>query len=170
MRIEMVWLEDIRSSTLVRKNRSRDRYEWKATTLDRVQARLSHHSIAMGGRHGDTDRWRWWVWPLWGSTEERTEGWRCGGEQTKRGIVVLFPPAVSHYSIKTPAATGALTVASIMTSAPFNTRPPHSGVYWVLVPLQCLSLLGSCVQQLAPPDPEPLKHLCVGVMRKWFIL
>lgn len=117
---------------------------------------------------GDRRRRRWWARLRWGSAEERREGWRWGGDQTKRGIVVLFPPAVSYYSIKTPAATGALTVASIMTSAPLNSLPPQCRVYWVLVPLQCSSHKGFCVQELAFPDPEPLKHLCCGVMRKCF--
>lgn len=117
---------------------------------------------------GDRRRGRWWVWLCWGSAEERREGWRWGGDQTKGGIVVLFPPAVSRYSIKTPAATGALTVASIMTSAPLNSLPPQCRVYWVLVPLQCSSHMGSCMQQLAFSDPEPLKRVCCGVMRKCF--
>lgn len=46
------------------------------------------------------------------------------GVETKRGIVEFFTSAVSHYSMKTQAATGALTVASIMTRAPLNSLPP----------------------------------------------
>lgn len=55
-----------------------------------------------------------------------------------------------------------------MTSAPLNYLPPRCRVYWVLVPLQCSSHMGFCVQQLASPDPEPMKHQRCEVMRNCF--
>lgn len=90
------------------------------------------------------DRWggRWWALLWWGSTKQRTER---GGDETKRGIVALFTPDVSRYSIKNPSATGALNAASITTSAPLNSLPLLRRVYWVLVPLQWASHMGLCV-------------------------
>lgn len=73
--------------------------------LDQAWVKMSDQGLEMGGRHrADRRRRRWWVWLRWGSAEERGKGWCWGGDQTKRGIVVLFPPAVSHYSIKNPSS------------------------------------------------------------------
>lgn len=95
---------------------------------------MSDQGIVMGGRRWGERRWgRWWVWLQSGSAQKWEEG-RCWGEdQTKRGIVVFFLLAVSHYSIKTQAATGALTEASIMTSTPLNSRPSAVFIeFWFL--------------------------------------
>lgn len=104
---------------------------------------------ALGGRRGETrDQWR----------------------QKKRGVTLgrwwdkaqNCTPVVSRYSIKNPAATGALTSASVMTSAPFNSLPPNCQVYWVSVPPQCSFHTGSmhASSGLCWPRPSEPSAFC----------
>lgn len=69
----------------------------------------------------------------WGEETGVTLGWRPDKEGDCNPP--LLPPVVSHYSIKTPAATGALTVVSVVTSAPLNSLPTLDAVFiefWLL--------------------------------------
>lgn len=85
------WTVEIKQQT-VRKSKNKERYEAKTITLDGAWVRMRDQGSVMGGRRGEID----------GDGDDelgygegllRREGWRWGGDQTKRGIVVPLSPS-----------------------------------------------------------------------------
>lgn len=104
-------------------------------------------------------RWRWWVWPVRRSAGERRQGWRWGGDQTKREIVNPLCPSRFTLQHQNPSSHWSAHCSLRRDKCTLELAPhPERCVYWVLVTLQCSSRMGYCVKRWAPPDPEPPKQ------------